>query len=88
MWLYDPLPIWHAYRAAWWTLILLVVASCTPVNIHPTASNCVPIPTYSQEWQTAFADELDMIHARADMPHVEQYVVDSTRTRQALKACK
>lgn len=78
------------FIGAWVASIVIGVGinACTPVNIQPVASNCVPIVKYSAEWQAAFADELAAIHTAGKSPHVEQYIIDSTRTRQALKVCQ
>lgn len=88
MWLYDPLPVWHAYRVAFFTLFALALGSCTPVDIHPVASNCLPIVTYSPEFQQQFAAELGELHASNHYPHVETFIVDAERTRDGLRACR
>ena len=88
MWLYDPLPILHAYRALWLSCLVAVLTSCTPVKLQPVASNCLPIPTYDHAFQNSFADELGSMHTTGLYPHVETFVIDAVQTRQGLKACK
>lgn len=69
-------------------LIAVALFGCTPTVLQPVASNCVPIPSYSQDWQAAFAGEVDALTANHQYPHVEQFIVDSERTRSALKVCR
>lgn len=69
-------------------IMALALTACTPTVLQPVASNCVPIPSYSQDWQTAFAGEVDALTANHQYPHVEQFIVDSERTRSALKVCQ
>lgn len=69
-------------------IILFGVTACTPTVLQPVASNCVPITSYSQDWQAAFAGEVDALTATHQYPHVEQFIVDSERTRSALKVCR
>lgn len=76
--------------AVFFGLCLLAVGlfACTPVDIHPVASNCLPIVTYSLEFQQQFAAELGELHASNHYPHVETFIVDAERARAGLRACR
>lgn len=76
----------------WWHPWLCLTASillfgCTADVVKPVTTACPPIKAYDQTFQNAFADELTLMHATGDYPHVETFIVDSVKPRQVLKKC-
>lgn len=77
----------------WWHPWLCLTASlllfgCTADVVKPVTTACPPIKIYDQSFQSAFANELEAMHKTALYQHVEQFMVDSVKLRQVLKACQ
>lgn len=87
-WHYDPLIWWNIQKAFVYALAAFLLSGCVSDTVKPVTSACPPIKMYDQPFQNAFADELTLMHASGDYPHIESFVVDSVKLRQMLKTCQ
>jgi len=87
-WRYDPLLWWNFQKACFYACVALLLSGCTADVVKPVTTACPSLKTYDQTFQSAFADELTLMHASGDYPHVEAFVVDSVKLRQVLKTCQ